>query len=431
VWLLAGPIILSNISVPLVGAVDTAVVGHLPDAVYIGAVALGAVIFNFLFWGFGFLRMGTTGFVAQAYGAGDINEVRATLARALLLAVGLGIVVVALQFPIGLLAFWAFSGSVELESLANSYYVVRVWSAPATLANYAILGCLIGIQKTRAALALQLVLNITNVLLDLLFVLGLGWGVQGVALASVISEFVALAFATWLVMRNLNRLGGQWSRSRIVDISRLKALLHVNINIFIRTLCLIFAFSYFTAMGTKLGEITLAANAVLLHLQHFLAYGLDGFAFSVEALAGNAYGARNRGAFRTAVRVTTIWALIVAGLFTILYAVLGTSIINVITGIEPVRLAATDYLIWVLMSPVLSVWSYQLDGIFIGTTRPVEMRNGMVLSLLVYLLAIWLFMPLLGNHGLWLSLMIFMVTRAITLGLWYPRIERSMQQSGM
>lgn len=426
-WLLAGPIILSNLSVPLVGAVDTAVVGHLPDAIYIGAVALGAVIFNFLFWGFGFLRMGTTGFVAQAYGNGNIDEVRAILARALLLAVALGIVVVALQFPIGLLAFWAFSGSVELESLANSYYAVRVWSAPATLANYAILGCLIGIHNTRAALALQLVLNITNVLLDLLFVLGLGWGVQGVALASVISEFVALAFATWLVMRNLNRLGGQWVRWRIVDPSRLKALLHVNINIFIRTLCLIFAFSYFTAMGTKMGEITLAANAVLLHLQHFLAYGLDGFAFAVEALAGSAYGARNRSAFRTAVRVTTIWALIVAGLFTILYAVLGTSIINVITGIEPVRLAAADYLIWVLISPVLSVWSYQLDGIFIGTTRPVEMRNGMVLSLLVYLLAIWLFIPLLGNHGLWLSLMIFMMTRAITLGLWYPRIERSMR----
>jgi MATE family multidrug resistance protein len=227
-------------------------------------------------------------------------------------------------------------------------------------------------------------------------------------------------------MRNLNRLGGQWARARIVDISRLKALLHVNINILIRTLCLVFAFSYFTAMGTKMGEITLAANAVLLHLQHFLAYGLDGFAFAVEALAGSAYGARNRGAFRTAVRVTTIWALIVAGLFTILYVVLGTFIINVITGIEPVRLAAADYLIWVLISPVLSVWSYQLDGIFIGTTRPVEMRNGMVLSLLVYLLAIWLFIPLLGNHGLWLSLMIFMVTRAITLGLWYPRIERSM-----
>ncbi len=412
---------------PLVGAVDTAVVGHLPDPIYIGAVALGAIIFNFLFWGFGFLRMGTTGFVAQAYGAGDIDEVRATLARALLLAVGLGVVVVVLQFPIGLFVFWAFSGSVELESLANSYYAIRVWSAPATLANYAILGCLIGIQNTRAVLALQLVLNITNVLLDLLFVLALGWGVQGVALASVISEFVALAFASWLVMRNFNRLGGQWARSRIVDISKLKALLHVNINIFIRTLCLIFAFSYFIAIGTKMGEITLAANAVLLHLQHFLAYGLDGFAFAVESLAGSAYGARNRGAFRTAVRVTTIWALIVAGLFTVLYAVLGSSIISVITGIEPVRLAAADYLIWLLVSPVLSVWSYQLDGIFIGATRSVEMRNGMVLSLLVYLLAIWLFVPLLGNHGLWFSLMIFMVTRAITLGLWYPRIERSMQ----
>ncbi len=425
-WLLAGPIILSNLSVPLVGAVDTAVVGHLPDPIYIGAVALGAIIFNFLFWGFGFLRMGTTGFIAQAYGAGNIDEVRAVLARALLLAVSLGVLVVALQFPIGLLAFWAFSGSIELESLANSYFIVRVWSAPATLANYAILGCLIGIHNTRAALALQLVLNITNVLLDLLFVLGFGWGVQGVALASVISEFIALAFACWLVMRNLNRLGGQWLHLRIVDMSRLKALLHVNINIFIRTLCLIFAFSYFTAMGTKIGEITLAANAVLLHLQHFLAYGLDGFAFAVEALAGSAYGARNRAAFRMAVRVTTIWALIVASLFTLLYALLGTSIINVITGIEIVRSAAADYLIWVLISPVLSVWSYQLDGIFIGTTRPVEMRNGMVLSLLVYLLAIWLLVPLLGNHGLWLSLMIFMVTRAITLGLWYPRIERSM-----
>lgn len=426
-WLLAGPIILSNLSVPLVGAVDTAVVGHLPDPIYIGAVALGAIIFNFLFWGFGFLRMGTTGFIAQAYGAGNIDEVRAILARALLLAVGLGVLVVVLQFPIGLLALWAFSGSIELESLANSYFIVRVWSAPATLANYAILGCLIGIHNTRAALALQLVLNITNVLLDLVFVLGFGWGVQGVALASVISEFLALAFASWLVMHNLNHLGGQWLRSRIFDISRLKALLHVNINIFIRTLCLIFAFSYFTAMGTKIGEITLAANAVLLHLQHFLAYGLDGFAFAVEALAGSAYGARNRAAFRMAVRVTTIWSLIVASLFALLYAVLGTSIINVITGIELVRLAAADYLIWVVISPVLSVWSYQLDGIFIGTTRPVEMRNGMVSSLLVYLLAIWLLVPVLGNHGLWLSLMIFMVTRAITLGLWYPRIERSMR----
>ncbi|MFQ6022766.1 MAG: MATE family efflux transporter [Acidiferrobacterales bacterium] len=425
VWTLAGPIILSNMSVPLVGAVDTAVVGHLPDPIYIGAVALGAIIFNFLFWGFGFLRMGTTGFVAQAYGAGDATEVRSTLARALLLAGSLGLTVIILQLPIRSVALWAFEGSVELESLAGDYYDIRVWSAPATLANYAILGCLIGIQNTRAALALQLILNITNVCLDFVFVLGFGWGVEGVALASLLSDYLALFFGLWLVSRNLRRIGGRWNRAHILYAPRIKALLHVNFNIFVRTLCLIFAFFYFAVEGTKLGEITLAANAVLLHLQHFLAYGLDGFAHAVEALAGGAYGTRNRNAFRAAVKATSLWAMIVAFSYTILYAAFGGFIISIITGIESVRAAAVDYLPWLLVSPILSVWSYQLDGIFIGTTRPVEMRNGMVLSLIAYLLATWALIPLWGNHGLWLSFMIFMITRAVTLGLWYPRIERS------
>lgn len=412
-------------SVPLVGAVDTAVVGHLPDPIYIGAVALGAIIFNFLFWGFGFLRMGTTGFVAQAYGAGDATEVRSTLARALLLAGSLGLTVIILQLPIRSVALWAFEGSVELESLAGDYYDIRVWSAPATLANYAILGCLIGIQNTRAALALQLILNITNVCLDFVFVLGFGWGVEGVALASLLSDYLALFFGLWLVSRNLRRIGGRWNRAHILYAPRIKALLHVNFNIFVRTLCLIFAFFYFAVEGTKLGEITLAANAVLLHLQHFLAYGLDGFAHAVEALAGGAYGTRNRNAFRAAVKATSLWAMIVAFSYTILYAAFGGFIISIITGIESVRAAAVDYLPWLLVSPILSVWSYQLDGIFIGTTRPVEMRNGMVLSLIAYLLATWALIPLWGNHGLWLSFMIFMITRAVTLGLWYPRIERS------
>jgi multidrug resistance protein, MATE family len=427
VWRLAAPIILSNMSVPLVGVVDTAVVGHLPDPVYIGAVALGAIIFNFLFWGFGFLRMGTTGFAAQAYGAGDATEVRSTLARALLLAVGLGVLIVALQRPIGLLAFWALEGSPELEGLAASYYSIRVWSAPAALAGYAILGCLIGIQNTRAALAVQLALNLTNVALDLLFVLGFGWGVQGVALASLVSEYAALLFALWLVHRNLAPIGGHWNREHILYAPRLKALLHVNVNIFARTLCLILAFFYFTAMGTRLGEITLAANAVLMHLHLLLAHGLDGFAHAAEALAGGAYGARERAAFRTAVNTTTLWALIVAGIYTLIYAIFGTTFIGIITGIEAVRLAAASYLPWVLLSPIISIWSFQLDGIYIGTTRPVEMRNSMLLSLIVYLAASWLLMPMWGNHGLWLSFMIFMLVRGVTLGLWYPRIERSLQ----
>lgn len=406
------------------GAVDTAVVGHLPDPVYIGAVALGSIIFSFLFWGFGFLRMGTTGFVSQARGAGDATEVRSTLARALLLAAGLGALIVLLQTPIAAVAFGLLAGSAELEGLAHDYYAVRIWSAPAALANYVALGCFIGIQNTRAALATQLVLNLTNVVLDLLFVLGLGWGVKGVALASVVSEYVNILFAAWLLRRNLARLGGIWQRSHILYTPRLKALLHVNINIFVRTFCLISAFFYFTAMSTKLGEVTLAANAVLMHMHLLLSHGLDGFAHAAEALVGGAYGARNRPAFHAAVRVSTIWALVVAGVYTLIYAVFGTSVIAIITSIEEVRAAAGRYLPWVLLSPLISVWSFQLDGIYVGSTRTAEMRNSMLLSLAVYLVASWILVPRWGNHGLWLAFMIFMLARALTLGWWYPRIER-------
>ena len=426
VWSLAAPIILSNLSVPLVGVVDTAVVGHLPDPIYIGAVALGALIFSFLYWGFGFLRMGTTGFVAQAYGAENSNEVSAVLMRALLLAMAFGVLIILLQHPIGSVSFSLLEGGVELEAEAIDYYQIRVWSAPAVLGNYAVLGCLIGLQNTRSALVLQLVLNLTNVLLDLVFVLQFGWGVEGVAAASVISEYLALVVGFIIIKSNLARIGGGLKLQGVLNKEKLKALLHVNFNIFIRTLCLVFAFAYFTAQGTKLGEVTLAANAVLLHLQHVLAYGLDGFAHAVEALAGSAYGARNRKAFHSAMFYTTLWALVLAGVYTLVYFLFGTSIISILTGIEAVRMSAYTYLPWLLISPILSVWSFQLDGIFIGTTRTVEMRNGMLISLLAYLGAVWALVPVWGNHGLWLSLIIFMVLRALTLGVMLPSIGRGL-----
>ncbi|MDJ0958764.1 MAG: MATE family efflux transporter [Arenicellales bacterium] len=421
---LAAPIILSNMSVPLVGVVDTAVVGHLPNPIYIGAVALGALIFSFLYWGFGFLRMGTTGFVAQAYGAGDSNEVGTVFMRALILAMVFGVLIIVLQHPIGSVSFWLLEGGVELEATAVDYYQIRVWSAPAALGNYAVLGCLIGLQNTRSALVLQLVLNFTNVILDLLFVLQFGWGVEGVAAASVISEYLALVVGFIIIKSNLARIGSSMQLQGVLNKEKLKALLHVNLNIFIRTLCLVFAFAYFTAEGTKLGEVTLAANAVLLHLQHVLAYGLDGFAHAVEALAGSAYGARNRKSFHSAMFYTTVWALALAGVYTLVYALLGTSIINTLTGIEAVRVSANTYLPWLLVSPIISVWSFQLDGIFIGTTRTVEMRNGMLISLAAYLGAVWALVPVWGNHGLWLSLIIFMILRALTLGLMLPFISR-------
>jgi len=430
VWRLAGPIILSNMSVPLLGAVDTAVVGHLPDPVYIGSVAVGAIIFNFLYWGFGFLRMGTTGFTAQALGAGDGAEVRAIFGRGLIIGVGLALFLVAAQMPIRLTALGLIEASAEVERLAAAYYDIRIWSAPAALANYAVIGWLLGMQRTRTILVLQFLLNGLNIVLDLWFVLGLGWGVEGVALATVISEYCAALAGLWIVFGLLRRDGGRWDYRRIFDRARLIAFARVNGDIFIRTLCLIFAFSYFTAQSARMGDVLLAANAVLMHFQHFMAFGLDGFAFAAEALIGGAVGARDRTALRAAVSVSTQWAFAISAVYVAVYALLGTSIIAALTGITEVRAAAATFLPWAIAAPLISVWSYQLDGIFIGATRTADMRNAMLVSLAAYFAAIHLLVPAMGNHGLWLALMVFMLARAATLAFYYPRLERAVGGQG-
>ena len=423
-WRLAAPIILSNLSVPLVGAVDTAVVGHLPSPDSIAAVALGASIFSFLFWGFGFLRMGTTGFVAQAYGRGDTQQIAATLLRALILATLLSAVLILSQRLLSWGAFQMLEGSAQVETLARAYFDTRIWSAPATLVNYAVLGVLIGTQRTGTALVLQLVLNGANVALDLLFVLRLDLGVSGVALASVMSDYLAAVAGLWILTAHHG-----WHRllprtALWLETGPMLALLRVNLDIFVRTLCIIFAFFYFTVESSRLGTLLLAANAVLMHLQQFLAYGLDGFAHAAEALVGEAYGRRDRVAFENAIRSTTLWALIIAAAYVALYLLLGNAILGLLTSIDTVRETADRYLPWLLVSPLLSVWSFQLDGIFVGATRSAEMRNSMIGSLIVYLAAILVLMPLLGNHGLWLALMILMVARAATLGAYLPGLLR-------
>jgi MATE family, multidrug efflux pump len=425
VWRLAGPIILSNLSVPLLGAVDTAVVGHLPDAAYVGAVAVGATIFNFLYWGFGFLRMGTTGFAAQAYGAGDREELAAVLTRALLLALGLGLALWALQLPIRHLALMLIEASPRVAALAGQFFQVRIWSAPATLANYALLGWLLGTQRPRTALALQVFMNGLNILLNLLFVLGFHWGVRGVAGATVLAEYAAVGLGLLLVARALPR-PLRLERRRILDRGRLIALIRVNRDIFIRTLCLVLAFAYFTARGAAMGDVLLAANAVLLNFQSLTAYALDGFAHAAEILVGSAVGARDRPGFSAAVRAATLSAALLAIGFSGIYAVAGDALIALFTNLAPVREAAHVFLPWLMLSPLLSVWSFQLDGVFIGATRTVEMRNGMIIALACYLAAALLLVPLLGNHGLWLALMVLMVARAVPLALWYPRILRSL-----
>ena len=423
---LTAPIILSNLSIPLLGAVDTAVMGHLPDPAFIGGVAIGALIFSYIYWGFGFLRMGTTGLVAQAHGAGDAIELRAILGRAGLLALGLAGLLLLFQRPLGMLAFAILESTPEVESLAGTYYAIRVWGAPAALLNYVAWGWLIGVQRMRSALALSVFMNGLNIVLDLVLVVGLGHGIAGVALATLISEWSALALAAWLVMRVLRYTGGAWSRERILDGERIAGLLRVNADIFIRTLCLVSAFAWFTAQGARMGNVLLAANAVLLNFQMFMAYGLDGFAHASEALIGSAVGAGDRQLLRRAVRTTTIWAFGTAALFALVYAGAGRMIIAVLTSIPEVRATAAIYLPWVAVSPLISVWSFQLDGIFIGATRTPEMRNGMLISLGLFLAAGWFLIPRMGNHGLWLAFMVFMVFRAIFLGAWYPRIARNL-----
>ncbi len=425
VWRLAFPIILSNISVPLLGAVDTAVVGHLPEVYYLGAVAIGAMIFNFIYWGFGFLRMATTGLAAQAYGADDADEVRSAVGRALLIGFAVAALLVAAQWPVAWAAFQIVEASPEVEGLARSYFHIRIFAAPAALANYVFLGLFVGLQNARAALIVQLWMNGLNVVLDLVFVIGIGWGVEGVALATAISEYAALALAIHLARRQLAALGGRFRLGDIVSGAKLRTTMMLNLDIFIRTMGVDFAFAYFTAQGAKMGDVVLAANAVLLNFQMFMAHGLDGFAHAVQALAGRAVGAGDRASFRAAVRVSSLWAIIAAVGFTVVYAVLGTTIIGLLTSLADVRQVAAALLPWAIVAPLVSVWAFQLDGIFLGATRGRTMRNTMLVSVAAYVAACAALIPAWGNTGLWLALTLFLGVRGVTLGARYPALERS------
>ncbi len=424
VWRLAGPLILSNMSIPLLGAVDTAVVGRMPDASYIGAVALGSLIFSYLYWGSGFLRMGTTGLTAQALGSGDADEARAVFLRAVFVGVCLSAAFLLLQGAIGRGAFALLSASANVELQADVYFRARIWGAPAALANFAVIGWLFGVERTRAVLVVQLVQNALNMALDILFVMGFGWGIRGVAVATVISEYTGLALGVVFILNAANGIGGAWRRDLIADRKRLVHLLRVNGDIFIRTLSLITGFAYFTQQGARMGDVTLAANAILMHFQGIQAYGLDAFAHAAEILIGNAVGARSVTAFRKAVRVSTLWAAATALVCCALYAVGGNALIRAMTNIETVREAALGILPWAIASPIISVWSFQLDGIFLGATRTREMRNGMLVALGIFLVAVHTLVPVWGNHGLWLALMVYMASRAGVLAAFYPRIAR-------
>ncbi|MGI9382592.1 MAG: MATE family efflux transporter [Methyloligellaceae bacterium] len=420
----AVPIILSNVTTPLIGVVDTAVLGQLGDPRYIGAVALGAMIFNMLYWAFSFLRMGTTGLTAQAEGGGRGTEVAATLMRALLLAGVVGGGLIVLQIPIGAAAFAILQGSDAVESGARSYLEIRIWGAPAALANFAVLGWFIGMGRAGTAFALQILLNGTNAALDALFVMEFGLGIEGVAMGTVLAESLAAGCGLWLALRELRRRGAQFERALILEPSALKRTFGVNTDIMIRTLCVLFAFSWFTAQSASQGDLLLAANAVLLHFSQVAAYFLDGFAFAAESFVGRAIGAGRRARYRQAVRVSTLWAVVLSFCVSLIFWFAGGLIIDVMTVNAEVRAVARLYLLWAVFMPVIGVASYQLDGIFIGATRTADMRNMMLLSAAIYLAAWAVLTAAFANHGLWAALMVFFVVRGVTLGVRLPALER-------
>ncbi|MCI0399845.1 MAG: MATE family efflux transporter [Gammaproteobacteria bacterium] len=413
--------ILSNLSIALLGIVDTAVVGHLSEPYYLGAVTIGTVVFSFLYWGLTFLRMGTTGITAQAHGEGNAEGVRTALGQALMLSAVLAVVVLIIQRPIIDIANWLLNGSTPVEAYARDYYRVRIWSTPAVLANLVILGWFLGMQNARGPLLIILCINLVNIVLDFVFVIGLHLDVRGVAFASLLGKYVGLGLGLLLVSRELQYYPGLWRWNRLKDGITLKRMLSINHNIFNRTLLLIFVFAFFAAQGARQGDVILAANAILLNFQALMALVLDGFAHAVGALVGRAIGSRQYDAFARAIKITAIWAGSGAILFTIVFALFGRWLVFAMTDIQEVRITALNYLPWVIFSPIISVWCYVLDGIFIGATRAVEMRNTMLLSVFLVYLPAWYLLQPLGNHGLWLAFLLFMATRGISMGAVFVR----------
>jgi MATE family multidrug resistance protein len=422
---IAVPIMISNVSTPLLGAVDTAIMGRTPDPAYIGAVALGALVFNFLFWGFGFLRMGTTGLTAQALGARDADELRASLGRALIIAGVVGVGLIALQWPIRELAFALLEGTDKVESLARQYYDVRIWAAPATLANYALLGWFIGLARTRIALALQLVLNLINIALNLVFVLVLNFGVEGVALGTVLAEILATVVGLVIAVSILSPAGGKLDLQRLLAPEPIKRTIAVNRDIMIRSAALIVAFAWFMAQGARQGDTILAVNAVLMQFIGVSAFFLDGLAFAAEALVGQAIGAKSRAQLLDASRMTTVLAALTALGLTLAFALCAPAAIDLFSVDASVRTVARSYMAFAVLAPLVGVWCFQLDGIFIGATRTVEMRNAMLLSLAIFLAAWWA-LSAFGNYGLWAALYVHYAARAATLLYFLPGVLRSL-----
>jgi MATE family multidrug resistance protein len=421
---IAIPIVISNATIPILGIVDTGVVGQMGEAAPIGAVGIGAIILTAIYWFFGFLRMGTTGLAAQARGQGDRGEVAAILTRVLMIGLGAGVILIAAQSLLFWGAFKVSPASPEVEELASGYLGIRIWSAPAAIAIYGLLGWLIAAERTGAVLALQVWMNGVNIVLDLWFVLGLGWGVNGVAFATFLAEWSALGLGLWLCRSAFNVPDWRdWGR--VFDKVRLIRFAQVNGDILIRTAALQSIFLSFMMFAARFGDVTLAANQILLQFLYVTGYALDGFAFAAEAMVGAAMGATDRRSLRRASILSSFWGLICNIGLAVAFFVFGPMMIEIMSEAKEVNATAMDYLPWMVAAPLVGLASWMLDGIFIGATRTKDMRNMMLLSAIAYFATAFALMPLFGNHGLWAALILSFVYRGVLLGLRYPALENA------
>ena len=419
---LAIPNIISNLTVPLLSSVDTALMGHMDQVAYLGAIAVGGMIFNFIYWGFGFLRMGTTGLTAQACGSQDMARSMLVLARASLVALFFAMLLILFHKPILEFSFHLVDASADVEQNARLYFNIRIFAAPATLLLYAFTGWFLGMQNARFPMILALVTNIFNIGFNLFFIKIMDMHVDGVAWGTVAANYLGVATAVVLFYKKYGSGLIRFRFKEIIDWPELTRFFAVNRDIFIRTLALIFAFSFFTAKSAGSGELILAANAILINLWTIMSYGIDGFAFASESLIGLFYGAKDRPNLNKAVRYSFYWGTGLALVFTLVYALLPAQILGLFTDNQAVLDMAMTYMFWTVLAPLISSFCYIWDGIFIGATASVAMRNAMLLCIFVfYLPAYFLLRDAFDNHALWFALVLFMLVRGITLTLYYPR----------
>jgi len=427
---IAVPAILANSSAPLVGLVDTWAIGHLPDPAYLAAIGLGSVIFNFIFWAFGFLRMGTTGIIAQARGKNDTEMLIAGIWRSIALALGLGVVLLLAQDLILFLAVRALAPPESVALLTSEYFNIRIWAAPATLVVYAVSGVLFGLAKTGAVLVQQLVLNVTNAVLNVIFVVLLGMGVAGVAWGTLIAQWLAATVGLWLLVRifGFHALTAGLKHTGTWLLSGFRKLITVNGYIFVRTILLMTALSLVMRVAGALGEVEMAASHVIMQYMLLISLGLDGFAHATEALAGSAWGEGKATVFRRWVKLTGIWAFAASVVYALFFWIAGSAITALLTDISAVRLNVEQLMPMIIALPMVAVACFQFDGVYIAATAGAAMMVTMAIAFAVYVLVLSAMSNHWGLEGLWAAVLIFMAARGIAQAVWYPKLESTLNR---